>query len=161
MSLFQTPPFDVLADQKEIYPGFGEVLPDSPDRLDRFRKLADNALIRIQEGFVSDSLLLNIQPETLDDLVQQMWAEGWDPESGDVNFFVTDFGLVLTQMLQELVGGQLVFRSENDLNHISLYWPDRSLEVFPFHKSFKCLTVKEGESFRLFVQGVSKLISNK
>lgn len=154
MSFRNVPLFDILADQQSIYPGFGPVLPHSQARLDRFIKLADQATERIQSEFLAEKPQKDVGIETLDGIIEQMWSEDWDPQSGDINLFSTDFGLVLTRIIQALVGGRLVFRSETDLNHVSLYWPDRQIEVFPFHKIYKCLANRTGESLKMFVEAI-------
>ncbi|MBN1919224.1 MAG: hypothetical protein JW889_15070 [Verrucomicrobia bacterium] len=95
----------------------------------------------------------------LDKIIDGMWREGWDPDASDINLFVRDFGLVLASSVLSLLGGDLVFRSEEDLSHLSIWWPVFQVEAFPFHKVYKRLYVSQGESIVSFVRGVSTLLN--
>lgn len=150
--------FDLLTGQKESYLGFGNPLPESSGRSSRFDALVDRAVIRVQEGFSVNLADDSVSATRLDSIISEMRDEGWKPESGNVNLFSTDFGLIVTRTLQRLAGGTLVFRSETDLNHTSIYWPTLGIETFPFHKVYKRLNAKEGESLDTFVRGVIRLV---
>lgn len=150
--------FDLLTGQKESYPGFGNPLPESSARSSRFNTLVDAAVTRVQEGFSVNLADDSVITTKLDSIISEMWSEDWNPEPGNVNLFSTDFGLILTRTLQRLAGGTLVFRSETDLNHTSIYWPTLGIEAFPFHKVYKRLNAKEGESLDTFVGGVIRLV---
>ena len=54
-----------------------------------------------------------------------------------------------------------MFRSESDLNHVSLWWSEQAVEAFPFHKMYKRLTSREGESVSFFVRGLEQLLSRR
>jgi hypothetical protein len=62
---------------------------------------------------------------------------------------------------QDLLGGKLIFRSPGDIVdvHNSILWP--GVEVFPFHKAFKCLTDRDGESMAYFVRGIGLELEKK
>jgi hypothetical protein len=68
---------------------------------------------------------------------------------------------LLIQVTQDLLGGRLIFRSPGDVVdvHNSIFWP--GVEVFPFHKVFKCLTNRDGESMAYFVRGVGLELDKK
>ena len=65
------------------------------------------------------------------------------------------------QATLDLLGGRLIFRLPGDVVdiHNSIFWP--GVEVFPFHKAFKCLTEEEGESMSYFVRGVGLELEKK
>lgn len=155
MLFHKTPPFDRLTGLSAPFEGFGPVLDRSQDRTDEFCRVVAEARRRIRDVF---SVAISDSPaeiaDQLDILADSMWDDGWDPSTGDVNLFATDFGLVLTAAMIKTGGGSLVFRSESDLSHVSVWYQDRGVEAFPFHKVFKRLSSREGESIASFVSGI-------
>ena len=93
---------------------------------------------------------------SLEKLVGQMWDEGWDPEHGDINLFARDFGSLFFVGIHTILKGAQVFRSETDLSHASLFWAHRKAEAFPFHRIYKRLYAKDGESLPYFFDGVKQ-----
>jgi hypothetical protein len=75
--------------------------------------------------------------------------------------FTATFGTLLMQATLDFLGGRLIFRLPGDVVdiHNSIFWP--SVEVFPFHKVFKCVTEREGESMSYFVRGVGLELEKK
>jgi hypothetical protein len=95
----------------------------------------------------------------LEELVSRIWSEGWDPQTADVNLFVRDLGSIFMLITQEIAGGETVFRSRTDVSHASLWWPIERLEVFPFHKMYRRLVERDGESVVFFVDGLTKRLA--
>ena len=58
--------------------------------------------------------------------------------------------------IQDVTGGQAIFRSRTDLSHASLWWPEKRVEVFPFHKMYRRLVDRDGESLVFFVKALVK-----
>jgi hypothetical protein len=143
------------------YRGFGEVIPDSTE-LERLLQ-AHAAQVRSE---LRDTFHVRLEnstaiPKELDGLIERMWETGWDPRVGDLGLFSATFGSLLIQVTQGLLGGRLIFRSPGDVVdvHNSIFWP--GVEVFPFHKVFKCLTNRDGESMAYFVRGVGLELDKK
>jgi hypothetical protein len=150
--------FDLLSEHAAPYAGFGDPLAESPDRVRKFLGLVEDARGRLESGFkrrLDDPHSLSQQ---IDVIVDEMWSQGWSPDEGNINLFVTDFGLVLTGALLALYGGNLVFRSEEDISHLSIWWPARKIEAFPFHRLLKCLFSREVNSVSLFVDRISGML---
>jgi hypothetical protein len=112
----------------------------------RLQTMAAVARSRIAGTFGTELATLREAAETLDGIVSEMWDTGWSPKGGDINLFTRDFGSVLAAALLELPGAIPVFRSKRMLDHMSVWFPGQCLEVFPFHKTVKCLREKQGES---------------
>jgi len=127
---------------------FGSVLPKDEAVVARsnLSELAEQARRGVKETFG-----VHIEPDAngmvkLDQVIKQMWQEGWTPEGGDPNLFVSDFGVLLADALLAIDGTAPVFRSSCNLNHFSVWLTKRGIEYFPFHKTLKCLSRSEGES---------------
>ena len=157
MSFHEVPPFDMLTGLSLPFDGFGNVLKSSQERIDKFCGLASQACHRIEDTFAvafqADAAEVSRQ---LDAVIDSMWEEGWDPSTADVNLFATDFGLVLAAAMCTASPESLTFRSESDISHISLWYIDRGVEAFPFHKVVKRLLQRDGESIASFVDGVQR-----
>lgn len=154
----QVPAFDAILGIALPFAGFGDVLQNTSEIEAKFRLTALEAQKRLHRGF--GTRFQNV-PETLQELdriLADMWNTGWKPESGNLNLFVTDFGLVLAVSILDLLGGVPTFRSETDLSHFSIVWPSIKLEVFPFHKSLNCLNCREGQSISGFVTGLTEIV---
>jgi hypothetical protein len=91
----------------------------------------------------------------LDRIIASMWDTGWSPESGDLNLFSTEFGVIFAVALLELHCAIPVFRSQRVLDHMSVWLPSNGLEVFPFHKALKCLRDRVGESMGQLYRSVA------
>ena len=159
MSNLKVPPFDLLTHQASPYTGFGDVLTPSLERDGVLLAAADRARERVEEGFRQMLGEPTSIPSQLDEIISVMWAQGWNPDAANINLFSTDFGLLLTKVSLSLVGGSLVFRSETDISHLSLWWAHKEVEAFPFHKILKRLYSREGESIAFFVAGLSRRIT--
>lgn len=158
MSLLEVPPFDSLTQGTTPYSGFGPLVL-GPDAAENFSRVIKEASVRISE-------MLGVSPPpdrtgiaALEKLASRMWREGWDPESADVNLFVRDFGSVFMSIIQAMTTGEPVFRSKTDLSHASLWWPKKRLEVFPFHKMYRRLTDRDGESLVFFLDSLTKKLA--
>ena len=154
MSNHSVTAFDCIRGATKPFSGFGSIEADSLELFSKLQRLSEDAKQRLRQGFSREFDDPTTVGSTLDDIVKEMWTNGWTPERGNVNLFTTDFGLVLTTAIFELAGGQPVFRAISDLNHFSLYWPKAPAEAFPFHKVLKCLYHREGESMAQFVTGI-------
>jgi len=150
--------FDILDNQETPYSGFKGVLNSVPEREQRFNDLAEEAIIRIQNGFNVELSNTANCISILESIIAVMWQEGWDPNNADVDLFATDFGSVLTRTIQNLFYGRLVFRSDRDISHLSIWWPGYKIEVFPLHKVYKRLMKPIGESIEVYVNNISQKI---
>ncbi len=99
-----------------------------------------------------------ISAKLIEQTCQRMWNEGWSPNKGNINLFSTDFGAILTSLIIEKVGGQVIFRSTDNLIDLSIWWEDNKIEAFPFHKMFKRLSSSEGEDIEYFFNQVVRMV---
>ena len=96
----------------------------------------------------------------MDQIISEMWDSGWNPETGNINLFARDFGVVLVDAILKSLGGKPIFRSEKDMSHLSIFWANSKLEAFPFHKVLKCLFNRQGESASSFVSSLYEKLHN-
>ena len=160
MWFLDVPPFDMLVSQAEPYGGFGDVLSSSEQVENQVAQTAIEARERIEQVFGIAMGTCFDTPRIIEELVQKMWRDGWSPNNSSINLFTTDFGAVLVDEIRRCSGGSLIFRSATDLSHMSLWWPDRGIEVFPFHKMYKRLLANDGESIEYFANRIRKLTTN-
>lgn len=159
MSSASVPPFDVLQGGASPYEGFGVPRVATPDEASNLEEALGGARVRVADGFAV-ALEAGIgAARQLDEIVAAMWGDGWSPVIGDVNLFVTDFGLILFGLLQHHGGGAVVMRKEGDPSHLSIWWKDARVEAFPFHCMLKCLTTQGEASADSFVRGVLGLLA--
>jgi hypothetical protein len=147
--------FDSLVGNEAPYIGFGGPIEELPCVCANFQDIARGAGDRVCKGFGIRFSNLAEVPRVLDGIIHTMWETGWDPESGKIDLFVHDFGVLFAANIKERFGGTQVFRSERDLTHFSLFWPRQRVEAFPFHKMAKCLLHREGEKLEGFVKGLT------
>ncbi len=152
-------PFDAIAGQSTPFYGFGQILHGSFELENRFQIEMADAQQRLQEGFQVTMVGPHEIPRQLDKIVGNMWNSGWDSQRGNINLFTHDFGCALAKSILDLFGGVLVFRSREDLSHLSILWADAKLEAFPFHKVLKCLHNRDGETMTSFMSGLAHKIS--
>jgi hypothetical protein len=140
---------------------FGEVIPDSTELEQLLQAYAAQVRSEVRETFHARLENSTSTPKELDNIIERMRETGWDPRVGDLGLFTATFGTLLTQVTQDLLGGRLIFRAPGDIVdvHNSILWP--GVEVFPFHKAFKCLTNPDGESMAYFVRGVGLELEKK
>ena len=155
MSLLEVPPFESLTQGTSPYSGFGPLVSDS-ETTETFSRVVTDASARIHEMFGVSLHSDRTGIVALEELISRMWREGWNPENADVNLFVRDLGSVFMSIVQGMTAGEPVFRSKSDLSHASLWWPTKRLEVFPFHKMYRRLTDREGESLSFFFDGLAR-----
>ncbi len=158
MLYHRVPLFDLLKSQNEPYEGFGEILLDSFENNNIIHGLISMAVDHIKDCFEIPLYDPHQTGMELEKAISEMWQEGWDPEEADVNLFVTDFGLLLTKILKELYGGTYILRSKSELNHLSIWWIEKRVEVFPFHKIYKRLINDSGENLYSFIQGLKHIL---
>lgn len=158
MSNVSIPPFDILSGYTAPYEGFGVPLESSSERILKFSIESMEAKKRLEDGFQRQLSGLELISNELDSIAAEMWGQGWDPRKNDINLFTTDFGLVLSQSILERFGGNLVFRSDENINHMSIWWQQKYLEAFPFHKVLKRFYYRDGESIGFFVDGLKALL---
>ncbi len=159
MSNPEFPSFDVLFSQKQPFVGFGPLEEDSPRVELLFGEVVRQAQTRVSQEFDVDEFDGEKLTTALDDVVAEMWTEGWDPQLGDVNLFARDFGALTMDALLRETSGHAIFRSSTDLSNASVYWPQSLIEAFPFHKAQKCLMTRDGESFSQFFRGVVQFVA--
>lgn len=156
MSFRDVPPFDLLTDAEEPFEG-GDVSA-TPLIMPRFEEVVSQAAQRVSDTFSV------VVPSTLDGatelerIVAEMWNEGWDPEEGDVQLFVRDFGALLARTILSELDGVPIFRSSRDLSHMSVWWPHSKVEAFPFHKMHKRMTHADGDSLTYYVKSLGQLV---
>src|SRR5579883_592439 len=156
-------PFDMMVGGRTQTLGFGELLHDTVQAEAEFHKAADEARKSLCEVFGVKLDSPSTIPKELDDIVQELWETGWDPETRNVRLFTRDFGLPLTEATVELLGGRLIFRSATDVFRLSIFYADQRVEAFPFHKAFKCVTQGPffGETMTYFVIGLGHELERK
>lgn len=158
MSSNKVPLFDLLEGQKTPYEGFGKILPDQVKNNNVIEKLTSEAFVRIKKGFDIELSDTNQAIKDIEDSIAEMWQEGWNPDEGNVNLFATDFGFILTAIIKQLYEGKIIFRSLSELNHLSIWWSEKQVEVFPFHKAYKRITLESGENLHSFVRGLRHIL---
>lgn len=156
----KTPPFDSVRGQSAPFDGFGRALPDSFELENCFQMESEGAKHRLEMGFQIKLERAREIPDQLDKITATMWNSGWDPQGGNVNLFTRDFGFVLTKSILVLLGGVLIFRSTEDVSHLSILWASSKFEAFPFHKVQKCLHRRTGETMASFMDGIAKQVSS-
>jgi hypothetical protein len=155
------PLFDLLKGQDMPYEGFGDILPYSSENNNSFDSLTEEAEERMKESFGVELNDVNKTIVDLENTIEEMWQEGWNPEEANINLFATDFGLLLSKIIKELYGGTTIFRSSSELNHLSIWWNEKGVEVFPFHKAYKCLTNEYGENMVSFVKDLKHILEEE
>lgn len=89
----------------------------------------------------------------------EMWREGWEPQSSDLDLFATDFGVILMDAMYQDLSGEIVLRSSDELSHGSLFWPSAGIEAFPLHKVAKRLLNSDGEGLAYFYEQVASRVA--
>lgn len=143
----EIPAFDALEGAQEPTDCFGGVLTGSAHEsaMCHFAELCDEADNAVKDIFGRE-LLAEGRISELDDVINEMWENGWNPETGDLNLFVLHFGVLLTAAMLSVEQTTPVFRSESVLNHVSVWRLPSGTEYFPVHKVLKCLVNRRGES---------------
>jgi hypothetical protein len=88
------------------------------------------------------------------DAICSMWTAGWDPDRDNLELFTRDFGAILCGSLLEARGAVLVARDGEHGFHSSVSFPDKHIEAFPWHKVYKRLRCRDGESLVYFFDSV-------
>jgi hypothetical protein len=148
----------MITGQKCPYNGFGPISLATPIFEARFREGVVNARERIQDEFdvLLDGTLEDVGQ--IEQIASEMWQQGWKPDTENINLFPTDFGLILTDVLKTVYGGNLLFRVEEDLSHVSIWWAEQKVEAFPFHKAYKRMLEREGESLEFFGKALNTIL---
>jgi hypothetical protein len=150
--------FDLLVGPKAPFLGFGEIIQNSRGLEDELHKAAAQVREQIRNVFGAKLDSPSMAPKELDDIIQELWETGWDPEADNVELFTRDLGLLITEVTLELLGGELTFRSTDNFIHCSIFWSDQGVEAFPFHKALKCLRHSHGETMTFFVVGLGQVL---
>ncbi len=161
MSDDDVPLLDILEGVDAPSQFFGAVAVLSSREVRRFQKAAATARGRVEEGFRRMWNAPGADPRKLDEIIDEMWDQGWVPDIGDLNLFSTDFGLILTEAIFRRFGGKLVVRSEVDFKHCSIWWPEKRLEAFPFHRVLKRLYKREGDSIEFLIAGIAAFLDEE
>jgi hypothetical protein len=149
--------FDLLQNGDNPTSIYGGILIENSESLSILNNMVKETEKRFSEMFLvkKQDITIKILEQTIND----MWNEGWNPEKGDVNLFTTDFGIILTNIIMKKLNGKIIFRSTTDLSDLSIWWKDIKMEVFPFHKLFKRLSFRDGEDLEYFFSQVSKFLN--
>jgi hypothetical protein len=151
--------FDLLTGNMTPFRGFGEMIQDSREIEAERHKATDHAREQIRNVFGAKLESPTTIPKELDDIVQELWEAGWNPETDNVELFTRDLGLLLTEATLELLGGKLTFRSpDHESFHWSILFAGQQVEAFPFHKAYKCLIRPDGETMTFFVIGLGQVL---
>src|SRR5688500_6723470 len=96
--------FDALQDDTEPTLMFGRPLVASAaeDALRELSRTADVARNAVRDCFHRALLPGEAGMRQLDEIVSEMWRDGWSPASGNVNLFSTHFGSLLAIELLSL-----------------------------------------------------------
>ena len=148
--------FDLLKDNNTPTSVFGETFIEQKEEKKNLQLIIEEAERRFTEMFLGNKKEITIS--FLEQTIQRMWNEGWNPQKGNINLFATDFGAILTSMLLKKLKGKLVFRSKTDLNNLSIWWEKNKIEVFPFHKMLKRLSSQEGDDIEYFFNQIEKML---
>lgn len=154
MSNLEVPPFDMLTHQDHPFSGFGETTAYENTLPLEFSTTARTATQNVVDTFGLEPALGFDFIKSLDEIVDEMWQEGWDPHKANINLFTRDFGCLVTVSILNELSGTLVLRSKPILDHASIWWKDKSLEVFPFHVTFKRLLYRDGNTLHFFARAV-------
>jgi hypothetical protein len=159
LSKIDIPPFDIITGDAIPFDGFGNIIEDKKNVEISFIKVLKEVSERIRDIFDLDLDCENIDAVTdLENIISQMWLEGWDPEVGDYNLFTRDFGSILAREIKSQLGGEYIFRSRKRLDYMSIFWKEKKVEAFPFFKVLKRLFNKDGESLIYFFNSLRKMI---
>lgn len=158
--LNEIPPFDLLTGQKSPYEGFGPIMDKDKLPRDRFFEVLEESRSRVTEIFNVTLTEGRNAVMILEDIITQMWEQGWDPATNDINLFTRDFGILLAHSIHKTLNGKFMFRSDVDLSHMSLYWKSKTIEAFPFHKTFKRMSFRDGESLIFFFDSLDKMLNS-
>jgi hypothetical protein len=159
LSKIDIPPFDIITGDAIPFDGFGNIIEDKKNVGISFIKVLKEVSERIRDIFDLDLDCENIDAVTdLENIISQMWLEGWDPEVGDYNLFTRDFGSILAREIKSQLGGEYIFRSRKRLDYMSIFWKEKKVEAFPFFKVLKRLFNKDGESLIYFFNSLRKMI---
>jgi hypothetical protein len=153
--------FDLLVGKTGPFLGFGEVIQNSSELEGELHKIADQVRQQIRNVFGAKLDNSSTTPKELDDIIQELWETGWDPEVGRLDLFTRDLGVLLTETTLDLLEGKLIFRSTDNVIHWSIFWADQGVEAFPFHKALKCFTHLYGETMTFFVIGLGQALEEK
>jgi hypothetical protein len=162
LSKIDIPPFDILTGDSIPFDGFGTENGEKENVEISFLKVVKESGDRIKEVFNLDVDCENVDPVTgLEDIISQMWLEGWDPETGNSNLFTRDFGSIFAREIKSQLGGKYIFRSRKRLDYMSIFWKDKKVEAFPFFKVLKRLFNKDGESLTYFFESLRKIVDDR
>jgi hypothetical protein len=159
LSKIEIPPFDLITGDAIPFDGFGNIIEDKKNVEISFLKVLKEVNDRIRDIFNLDLNCENIDAvKDLENIISQMWLEGWDPEAGNYNLFTRDFGSILAREIKSQLGGEYIFRSRKRLDYMSIFWKEKKVEAFPFFKVLKRLFNKDGESLTYFFASLRKII---
>jgi hypothetical protein len=150
--------FDLLNGEEEPIDVYGDIKIDEIDLNNVFGGIINEAKERFNDMFNEKNERNFISIKNLESVIKQMWNEGWDPENGNINLFITDFGAIFADLIKKELCGKFVFRSKEDLNHLSIWWGDKKIEFFPFHKIYKRLSNNDGESLVYSFKQLKKIL---
>ena len=158
MTQIEIPPFDAIIGSAKPTGSFGDILKyeEHEKAISEFENLVLLAKEAVREDFNLNLSDFTNAADELDNIILEMWSEGWNPENGDLNLFCSHFGAVLASLLIAVPNTKFVFRSSTELDNLSIWHEPSKTEYFPFHKIAKCLTVKHGESVRQMVNDLNQ-----
>ena len=153
------PAFDLLEGDENVFDGFGKFLENTQSANEYLEEVYNQAISRIEDIYEMTSHCELDIIDILEKIIEEMWNEGWNPRNGDINLFTRDFGCILAKEIKKRLNGIFVFRSNKDLSNLSLWWKEKKIEIFPFHKVFKRLSKREGESISYFYSSLKKILN--
>jgi hypothetical protein len=152
--------FDLYQGNQQPLPVFGEIqlFVESPPE---FAETLTIVLGRVVDGFDWPSQTGWEMIELIDDMVKELWKDGWNRKTNNLELFATDLGILLMDSCHRMLGGDLVLREGVNLLHASLWWPEHSVEFFPFHSIARRLYSEEESSIRVLVTEVERILESK
>jgi len=148
--------FDLVKGEETPIKNFGKIYIVKDDIKTMLFEVEEEARRRFNKFFLNSNKEITIK--SLEKTIQKMWNEGWNPDKGNINLFSTDFGIILTIIIIDKIGGQIIFRSDENLNDLSIWWQEKKIEVFPFHKMYKRLLSKDEDDIEYFYNQIKKMI---
>jgi hypothetical protein len=100
--------FGLLVGKKAPFLGFGEIIQNSRDLEQELHTAADQVRKQIRSIFGAKLDNPSIAPNKLDEMIQEVWETGSNPEADNVGLFTRGLGLILTEATFDLLGGELM-----------------------------------------------------
>ena len=149
--------FDLLKGESEPITVFGIPF-RSIENENEISKITETAVTSINRIFKKSITITIDGIKTLEEIIRGMWKDDWNPKKGNLNLFSTHFGSILTKIIVKEIGGQIYLRDIQNLLHLSVFFDNRNIEIFPFHKIYKRLNDEEGDDLIYYYKSIKALL---